>query len=69
MVEYFHNMITAIIENVLKEGMFGEVSHYYAMIEYQDHGTPHTQLAVYHLQDIQSNSIYSSGLKEQVPQR
>ena len=54
-VEYFHNMITAIIENVLKEGIFGEVSHYYATIEYQGHGTPHTHLAVYHLQYIQTN--------------
>ena len=31
-VEYFHNMITAIIEGVLKEGIFGEVSHHYATI-------------------------------------
>src|SRR5437016_3667321 len=54
-VEYFHNMITAIIENVLKEGIFGELSHYYATIEYQGHGTPHTHLAVYHLQYIQTN--------------
>jgi len=45
-VEYFHNMIRAIIENVLKAGIFGEVSHYYATIEYQGRGTPHTHLAV-----------------------
>ena len=45
-VEYFHNMITAIIENVLKEGIFGEVNHYYATIEYQGRGTPHMHLAV-----------------------
>ncbi len=46
-VEYFHNMITAIIQNVLKEGIFGEVAHYYSTIEYQGCGTPHTHLAVH----------------------
>ena len=45
-VEYFHNMITAIIENVLKDGIFGDVNHYYATIEYQGRGTPHMHLAV-----------------------
>ena len=40
-------MITAIIENVLKEGIFGEVNHYYAAIEYQDRGAPHMHLAVF----------------------
>ena len=34
-VEYFHNMIQATIEGVLKEGMFGELAHYYGTIEYQ----------------------------------
>ena len=48
-------MITAIIENVLKQGIFGEVSHYYATIEYQGCGTPHTHLAVHRLQNIQTN--------------
>ncbi len=46
-VEYFHTMISAIIENMLKGGMFGDMSHYYATIEYQGHGTPHTHLAVH----------------------
>jgi helitron helicase-like protein len=46
-IEYFHIMITAIIENVLKEGIFGEVNHYYATIEYQGRGTPHMHLAVF----------------------
>lgn len=45
-VEYFHNMVTTIIDNMLKDGMFGEASHYYATIEYQGRGTPHTHLAV-----------------------
>src|SRR5205814_8692666 len=44
-VEYFHNLITAIIKNILKEGMFGEIAHYYGTIEYQGRGTPHTHLA------------------------
>ena len=53
MVEYFHNMITAIIENVLKEGIFGDVNHYYGTIEYQGRGTPHMHLAVcIHMQNI-----------------
>ena len=60
-VEYFHNMITAIIENVLKEGIFGEVSHYYATIEYQGRGTPHTHLAVYYLQNICTNYYAALG--------
>ena len=46
-VEYFHSMITTIIQDVLKEGMFGDVAHYYATIEYQGRGTPHTHLAVH----------------------
>ncbi len=46
MVEYFHNMITTIIENILKDGIFGDVNHYYATIEYQGRGTPHMHLAV-----------------------
>jgi Helitron helicase-like domain at N-terminus len=49
-VEYFHlNLITAIIKNILKEGMFGEIAHYYGTIEYQGRGTPHTHLAVHGL--------------------
>ena len=45
-VEYFHNMIQAIIEGVLKEGMFGELAHYYGTIEYQGRFTPHMHMAV-----------------------
>jgi hypothetical protein len=45
-VEYFHNMITAIIENVLKEGIFEDVNHYYIIIEYQDRGTSHMHLVI-----------------------
>ena len=45
-VEYFHTMISAIIHNMLKGGMFGDASHYYGTIEYQGRGTPHTHLAV-----------------------
>ena len=45
-VEYFHNMIQAIIEGVLKEGMFGELAHYYGTIEYQARFTPHMHMAV-----------------------
>ena len=46
-VEYFHNMIKNIIDSIIEEGIFGEVSHYYATIEYQGRGTPHTHMAVH----------------------
>lgn len=45
-MEYFHTMINTIIEHMLKGGMFGEVAHHFATIEYQGRGTPHTHLAV-----------------------
>jgi hypothetical protein len=48
-IEYFHNMIKNIFNNIIKEGIFGEVSHYYATIEYQGRGTPHTHMAVHDL--------------------
>jgi Helitron helicase-like domain at N-terminus len=48
-IEYFHNMIKNIFDNIIKEGIFGEVSHYYATIEYQGRGTPHTHMAVHGL--------------------
>ena len=47
-VEYCHIMIIDIIQDILKEGMFGEMSQYCATMEY--HGpseTPHTHLGVY----------------------
>jgi hypothetical protein len=45
-IEYFYNMIGAIIEGVLKQGMFGELVHYYGTIEYQGWFTPHIHMAV-----------------------
>ena len=45
-VEYFHNMVRVIIEGVLKQGMFGELTHYYGTIEYQGRFTPHLHMAV-----------------------
>ena len=45
-VEYFHNMVTTIIDTVLKGGMFGELLHHYGTIEYQGRYTPHTHMAV-----------------------
>ena len=45
-VEYFHNTIRAIIEGVLKGGIFGKLLHFYGPIEYQGRGTPHIHLAV-----------------------
>ena len=44
--EYFHNTIKGIIEGVLKQGMFGELVHYYGTIEYQGRFTPHIHMAV-----------------------
>ena len=45
-VEYFHNMVKAIIEGVLKQGMFGELIHHYGTIEYEGRFTPHIHMAV-----------------------
>jgi hypothetical protein len=45
-VEYFHNMVQAIIEGVLKGGLFGEEKHHYGTIEYQGRFTPHMHMAV-----------------------
>ncbi len=45
-VEYFHHMIQAIIEGVLKQGMFGDLPHHYGTIEYQGRFTPHMHMAV-----------------------
>jgi Helitron helicase-like domain at N-terminus len=45
-VEYFHDLVTTIIETVLKGGMFGELNHYYGTIEYQGRYTPHIHMAV-----------------------
>jgi Helitron helicase-like domain at N-terminus len=45
-VEYFHSMITTIIEKVLKRGVFGERTHHFGTIEYQGRCTPHIHLAV-----------------------
>ena len=45
-VEYFHNMVRVIIEGILKQGMFGELTHYYGTIEYQGRFTPHLHMAV-----------------------
>src|SRR6266496_2446870 len=40
-VEYFHNMITIIIEKLLKGGTFSDLAHHYGTIEYQGRHTPH----------------------------
>ena len=42
----FHNMVGVIIKGVLKQGMFGELVHYYGTIEYQGRFTPHIHMAV-----------------------
>jgi len=47
-VEYFHNTINTILRTLLKEGMFGELIHYYDSIEYLERGSPHTHLVIYH---------------------
>jgi len=45
-VEYFHSMVTTIIEKVLKAGVFGELAHHFGTIEYQGRHSPHIHLAV-----------------------
>ena len=51
-VEYFHSMVTIIIEKILKGGIFGELAHHFGTIEYQGRKTPHIHLAVF------SNSLF-----------
>ena len=53
-VEYFHNTINAIIQTLLKGGMFGELVHYYGPVEYLGRGPPHTHLVVYIIQTMYS---------------
>src|SRR5437667_6556437 len=44
--EYFHNIVGAIIEGVLKQGMFGVLVDYYITIEYQGRFTLHIHMVV-----------------------
>jgi len=34
-IEYFHTLMDTIIKAVFKKGIFGDLHHYYGMIEYQ----------------------------------
>ena len=45
-IDYFHNVVTAIIASVFEGGMFGEGARYYGIIEYQGRGTPHLHILV-----------------------
>src|SRR5262249_32134815 len=45
-VDYFHQTVNAIIEKVLKGGLFGELAHFYGTVEYQGCGTPHAHILV-----------------------
>ena len=55
-VEYFHNMVKAIIDSVLRQGMFGKLIHHYGTIEYQGRFTPHTHMAVHLLKSKLTDS-------------
>ncbi len=46
MMKYFHNLITIIIEMILKEGIFDELNHYYEMIEYQERYISHIHMTI-----------------------
>jgi hypothetical protein len=46
-VEYFHNTVKTIIDDIFKGGLFGDIIYYYGTVEYQGRGTPHTHLVVY----------------------
>jgi hypothetical protein len=48
-VEYFHNTVKTIIDEIFKGGLFGDIIDYYGTVEYQGRGTPHTHLVVYHI--------------------
>jgi len=65
--EYFHSMVTGIIETMVKGGMFGEIAHYYGTIEYQGRGTPHMHLAVNSV--LYKTDLVRYGSKEQGLQR
>ena len=45
-IEYFHTLMDTIIEAMFKQGIFGDLRHYYGMIEYQGQGTPHIHMMV-----------------------
>ena len=71
-VEYFHNMIHAIIEGVLKKGMFGELAHYYGTIEYQSRFTPHMHMAVclsYFIFQFKANCYLVIAQRDHFPHR
>ena len=44
-VEYFRNLVDGIM-CVLKQGLFGEMSHHYGIFEYQGRKTPHIHMQV-----------------------
>jgi Helitron helicase-like domain at N-terminus len=46
-VDYFRNTTSAILNSLLKGGMFGDLIHYQGPIEYLGRGAPHTHLLVY----------------------
>jgi len=46
-IDYFHNIVAAIIASVIEGGMFGKGAHYYGVIEYQGRGTPHIHILVF----------------------
>ena len=60
-VDYFHQTVNAIIEKVLKGGLFGELAHFYGVIEYQGHGTPHAHILVNSVLILMLISIFSCG--------
>jgi len=44
-VEYFRNLVDTIL-HVVKQGIFGELAHYYSIFEYQGRKTPHIHAQV-----------------------
>jgi Helitron helicase-like domain at N-terminus len=56
-VQYFHTTIRAIIDKLLKGGLFGTLTHHYGTIEYQGRGTPHIHMLVRVLSLLSQRSL------------
>lgn len=56
-VDYFHQTVNAVIEKVLKGGLFGELAHFYGTVEYQGRGTPHAHILVKLPSPLQSRAF------------
>jgi hypothetical protein len=45
-VEYFHTTVDTLLKTLLKDSLFGTLTHHFGTIEYQGRGSPHIHLLV-----------------------